>query len=148
MIDRIDVNDDKNLYKVIDYKLGGKKPSKEDLNLGISLQLPLYLYASRIFLKEEFEKDFTPASAEIYSLKIFREEFGRKVIHNLPGKNLTEEDYIQASEELIKIFEESVPKYIENIRKGIFNLSKLEKREEKVCGFCEFKSICRIQEVG
>lgn len=148
MIDRIDVNEDKKLYKVIDYKLGGRKPSKEDLNLGISLQLPLYLYASKIFLKEEFEKDFRPASAEIYSLKIFREEFGRKIIHNLSGRKLSEEDYILASEELIKIFEEAVPKYIENMRKGIFNLSQLEKREEKVCGYCEFKSICRIQEVG
>ncbi|MEJ5263517.1 MAG: PD-(D/E)XK nuclease family protein, partial [Ignavibacterium sp.] len=148
MIDRIDVNEDKNLYKVIDYKLGGRKPSKEDLNSGISLQLPLYLYASKMLLKAEFEEEFKPAAAEIYSLKIFREEFGRKVIHNLSRKNFTENDLILASEELIKIFEETVPKYIENIRKGIFNLSKLEKREEKVCGFCEFKSICRIQEVG
>ncbi|WP_337864566.1 PD-(D/E)XK nuclease family protein [Ignavibacterium sp.] len=148
MIDRIDVNENKNLYKVIDYKLGGRKPSKDDLNSAISLQLPLYLYASRMLLKAEFEREFKPAAAEIYSLKIFREEFGRKVIHNLSGRNLTDDDLILASEELIKIFEEAVPKYIGNIRRGIFHLSKLEKREEKVCGFCEFKSICRIQEVG
>lgn len=147
-IDRIDVNQDKNLFKVIDYKLGGRKPSKEDLNLGISLQLPLYLYASKILLKAEFDGDFSPAAAEIYSLKIFKEEFGRKLVHNLQGRNLSEEDYIKASEELIKIFEEAIPKYIESIRKGIFNLSKLEKREEKVCGFCEFRSVCRIQEVS
>ncbi|MFN3695636.1 MAG: PD-(D/E)XK nuclease family protein, partial [Ignavibacterium sp.] len=72
-IDRIDVNDEKNLFKVIDYKLGGRKPSKEDLSLGISLQLPLYLYASKILLKAEFDRELTPAAAEIYSLKIFRE---------------------------------------------------------------------------
>lgn len=147
-IDRLDVNDDKNLYKVIDYKLGGRKPSREDLNLGISLQLPLYLYASKLLLKAEFQEEYQPASAEIYSLKIFKEEFGRKIVHNLSGRKLSEEYYIKASEELIKIFEEVVPKYIENIRKGIFNLSTLEKREEKVCGFCEFKSICRIQDVN
>lgn len=147
-IDRIDVNEDKNLFKVIDYKLGGRKPSKEDLTIAISLQLPLYLYASKILLKAEFDREFYPASAEIYSLKIFREEFGRKIVHNLSGRNFSEEDYIKASEELIKIFEESVPRYIENIRKGIFNLSLLEKREEKVCGYCEFRSVCRIQEVS
>jgi ATP-dependent helicase/DNAse subunit B len=148
MIDRIDVNEEKNLYKVIDYKLSGRRPSKEDLNSGISLQLPLYLYASKIFLNAEFKKNFAAASAEIYSLKIFKEEFGRKVIHNLPGRNLSEEDSIKASEELIRIFEEAVPRYIENLQKGIFNLSKLEKREEKVCRFCDFRSICRIQEAG
>ncbi|MFN3871714.1 MAG: PD-(D/E)XK nuclease family protein [Ignavibacterium sp.] len=147
-IDRIDVNDEKNLFKVIDYKLGGRKPSKEDLSLGISLQLPLYLYASRVLLKAEFDRELTPAAAEIYSLKIFREEFGRKIVHNLSARNLSEEDYIKASEELIKIFEEAVPRYIDNIRRGKFNLSQLEKREEKVCGFCEFSSVCRIREVG
>lgn len=147
-IDRVDVNKDENLYKVIDYKLGGRKPSKDDLNLGISLQLPLYLYASKLLLKAEFKEEYRPASAEIYSLKIFKEEFGRKIVHNLQGRKFTLENYIQASEDLIKIFEEVVPKYIDNIRRGVFNLSTLEKREEKVCGFCEFISICRIREVG
>lgn len=147
-IDRIDINPEKNLFKVIDYKLGGRKPTKEDLSLGISLQLPLYLYASKVLLKAEFQKDYRPASAEIYSLKIFREEFGRKIVHSFSARNLSEEEYIKASEDLIKIFEEAVPRYIDNIRKGIFNLSQLEKREEKVCGFCEFSSVCRIREVG
>ncbi len=147
-IDRIDVNTDRSLFKVIDYKLGGRKPSGEDLNLGISLQLPLYLYASRILLKAEFEQDYKSAGAEIYSLKLFKEDFGRKIVHNLKGRNFSEEDYIKASEELISIFEESVPRYIDNIRKGVFHLSTLEKREEKVCGFCDFSSVCRIREVG
>lgn len=146
-IDRIDVNPGQKLYKVIDYKLGGKKPSKEDFNLGISLQLPLYLYASKLLIQAQLQEEYKPAGAEIYSLKIFREEFGRKIIHNLGIRNLSEEDYIRASEELIKIFEENVPKYIENIRKGIFHLSMLEKRDEKVCRYCEFSSICRIREV-
>lgn len=147
-IDRIDINEDKKFYKVIDYKLSGRKPSKEDLKLGIALQLPLYLFATKKLLQAEFKEEFNPASAEIYSLKIFNEEFGRKVIHNLEAKKISEEDLVSSSRELIKIFEEAVPVYVEKIRKGIFHLSTLEKREEKVCGFCEFKSICRIQEVG
>ena len=38
-IDRIDVKHDTNEYKVIDYKLSGKKPTKNDLEKGLSLQL-------------------------------------------------------------------------------------------------------------
>lgn len=147
-IDRIDFSEEKNSFKVIDYKLSGRKPSKEDINLGIALQLSLYLYASQKLLEAEFGREVNPAGAEIYSLKIFNDEFGRKLVHNLDKRNLSEEDIINASEELIKIFEEKVPVYVEKIRKGIFHLSMLEKREDKICGYCEFRSICRIEEVG
>ena len=53
----------------MDYKLGGKKPSMDDLLNGISLQLPLYMYAAKEIIKMQLQKDYKPAGAEIFSLK-------------------------------------------------------------------------------
>ena len=55
-IDRVDVKSDENTNKVIDYKLSGKRPAKKDLENGLSLQLPLYLYASKKMIEAELEK--------------------------------------------------------------------------------------------
>ena len=78
-IDRIDLNEKENTFKVIDYKLGGTKPTADDLLNGISLQLPLYLFAAKELLKNEFEKDFKPTEAQIFSLKFNEKAFWKKV---------------------------------------------------------------------
>ena len=70
-IDRVDVNSDDKTYKVIDYKLSGKKPTKADLETGISLQLPLYLYASKKLIEAELNKEFDPSAAIIYSCLLY-----------------------------------------------------------------------------
>lgn len=145
-IDRIDIDNAKANFKVIDYKLGGRKPGKEELTDGISLQLPLYIYASKKLLDAEFGKNLQPASADIYSLKISGTDFGRKQIHILRSNKPGEEEIINSNVELINIFLEFVPRYVDNISKGVFNLSTLKDRENKICRFCDFKSICRIQE--
>jgi radical SAM protein with 4Fe4S-binding SPASM domain len=54
---------------------------------------------------------------------------------------------IEMNEQIIQIALESVSKYVKKIVEGDFRLSQLENRENKVCRYCEFKSICRIQEV-
>lgn len=147
-IDRIDIQSDQNRIKVIDYKLGGKKPAIDELSKGISLQLPLYLYASKKLIEAEINKDVNPFEAIIYSLKLGKENFGRKSVR-LSGANkkLSEEKLIEDNEELIRICEEAVNKYVKNITEGKFNLSELENRENKVCRFCDFISICRVQDV-
>lgn len=144
-IDRIDIDESKNYYKVIDYKLGGKRPSKTEIQNGISLQLPLYVYSSKKLIEAELNKDFVPAKAIIYSLKL--KDFGEKLIHISSSRNPNEEELIKVNEELINICNEFIPAYVENITKGKFNLSTLENRDSVVCGYCDFKSICRIQEV-
>ncbi len=147
-VDRIDIRLDKGHFKVIDYKLGGKKPTAKELQTGISLQLPLYLYASKKLIEAELNKNFDPAAAIIYSLKLNKNEFGKKVIHILSArKNLVEEDLIKSNADLINICNEFIPAYVDKIANGKFNLSQLEDRENKVCRFCDFKSICRIQEM-
>jgi ATP-dependent helicase/nuclease subunit B len=148
-IDRIDINENEKTFKVIDYKLGGIKPTKEDLLNGISLQLPLYLFASKELIKKELEEEYKPADAQIFSMKFNEQDFGKKSISIKRSSSKSEniEDKIEGAEEMIKICLEMVNKFAEDISKGIFHLSTLKDREAKVCRFCEFKRICRIQEV-
>jgi ATP-dependent helicase/DNAse subunit B len=149
-IDRIDLNKDEETLKVVDYKLGGTKPTSEDLNSGISLQLPLYLFAAKELIKKELGKEYKPSGAQIFSLKFSEGDFGKKSISLKPSRkkdeNVTEE--IKSAEEMINVCLDMVNKFTEDISKGKFHLSTLHNREAKVCRYCDFKRICRIQEAG
>jgi ATP-dependent helicase/nuclease subunit B len=148
-IDRIDINESEKTLKVIDYKLGGTKPTSEDLLTGVSLQLPLYLFAAKELIKKELGGEYRPAGANIFSLKFNEKDFGKKSISLKARRSKTEniEEEIVAAEEMIKICLEMVEKFTAEISQGKFNLSTLKNRETKVCRFCDFKKICRIQEV-
>jgi len=149
-IDRIDVDETGEGFKVIDYKISGKTPTAKDLLEGISLQLPLYMYAAKKLIEAQFSVDSNPYSAEIYSLKFSDSDFGKKPIKNSGSRkrNISEEEHISANNELINICLDSIGKYVKSIVSGKFNLTTLKDRENKVCGYCNFKSICRIQEVN
>ena len=148
-IDRIDINEKEKTLKVIDYKLGGVKPTAEDLSTGISLQLPLYLFAAKELIKKELGKEYQPAGAQIFSLKFNEDNFGKKSISikTRRSKTINIEEEIDVAEEMIKICLEMVNIFTEDISQGKFHLSTLKDREAKVCRFCDFKRICRIQEV-
>jgi ATP-dependent helicase/nuclease subunit B len=147
-IDRIDINETEKTLKVIDYKLGGTKPTAEDLSTGISLQLPLYLFAAKELIKKELGGDYQPSDAQIFSLKYNEKDFGKKSISLKIRKSKAEniEGEIESADKLIKICLEMVNKFTEDISRGKFHLSTLKNRETKVCKYCEFKRICRIQE--
>lgn len=149
-IDRIDLDEANEKFKVIDYKIGGKMPTAKDLLDGVSLQLPLYMYAAKKLIDAQLSVESDPSSAEIYSLKFSDSDFGRKQIKNSESRkrNISEEDYMAANKELINICLDSIEKYVKLIVNGKFNLTTLKDRENKVCKFCNFKSICRIQEVS
>ncbi|HPI37128.1 MAG TPA: PD-(D/E)XK nuclease family protein [Ignavibacteriaceae bacterium] len=154
-IDRLDINEKEKTFKVVDYKLSGKKPSKNDLNEGLSLQIPLYLYASKKLLKFLLNEDYEPALAWIYSLKM-----GYDSIKPVEVKNSTSrKSFVQLSkaekEELINSYNEMIDscvvkinEYVEKISSGIFNLSTLEDRETRICRMCSFKPVCRIKDFG
>jgi ATP-dependent helicase/nuclease subunit B len=148
-IDRIDINEEEKTLKVVDYKLGGKKPSSEDLLTGISLQLPLYLFAAKELISKELGKEYNPAGAQIFSLKFNEEDFGKKDISLKSKRRKAEstEEKIESAEEMIKVCLDTVNKFTEEIAKGNFHLTTLKDRDAKVCRFCNFKRICRIQEV-
>ncbi|MCU7496009.1 MAG: hypothetical protein HF314_06950 [Ignavibacteria bacterium] len=153
IIDRIDINESAGIFSVVDYKLNGRKPSLEELRQGLSLQLPLYMYAASEMLKSLYRKDYSPVAAYIYSLKFKAEEFGKIAVTFKPDKafcELNEEEKQKAiliNSSLIKACEENIEKYIANISEGKFNLSILKDREAKVCRYCDYKSICRIEEM-
>jgi ATP-dependent helicase/nuclease subunit B len=150
-IDRIDVDRKNKKYKVIDYKLSGKKPSVSDLKDGLSLQLPLYLYAVKKMISAQLDNnntEYEPAGAEIYSLKFSDKEFGPHLVKLLhPLAKYTEEQLTESYKEMIDICLAAIKKYADGISKGKFNLSMLEDRENKVCKFCSFRPVCRIQEI-
>jgi ATP-dependent helicase/nuclease subunit B len=149
-IDRIDFNEADKKYKVIDYKIGGRMPTARDLLGGISLQLPLYMYAAKKLIEAQISVDSDPSSAEIYSLKFSNSDFGRKPVKITDSrkKDMTEDEVIVANYDLIEICLDSIEKYVKSIANGKFNLSALKDRENKVCRYCDFRSICRIQEVN
>ncbi len=147
-IDRIDINEEKNMFKVIDYKLSGRKPTKNDILTGLSLQLPLYLYAAKELIKSQLNQDIDPYGSEIYSFKYDELDFGPKLVRIDNSRSKEKEVMVPMAEEMMKICLDSINSFVENIVAGKFNLSKLKDRENKVCRFCNFRSICRIQEIN
>lgn len=150
-IDRIDIDYEKKLFRIVDYKLSGKKPSYDDIIDGISLQVTLYIYAAKKIIQLRLNEDYNPAGGDIYSLKYSDKEFGKNNV-NLTGKKSNQQIDEEQITALINITVEKslayIKQYVEGIAKGKFNLSLLENREEKVCKYCNFKSICRIQETA
>lgn len=145
-IDRVDLNETGKTIKVIDYKLSGRKPAKNDLLTGISLQLPLYLYAANKLINAELNENYDPLSSEIYSLKFNEKDFGTKLIRTDNLRSYDKGKLIEMSTEMIDICLDSIKKYVDQISSGKFNLTTLGDRENKVCGYCSFRSICRIEE--
>lgn len=150
MIDRVDIDAGEKHFKVIDYKLGGKKPTQEDLLSGISLQIPLYMLAARSLVNAQLGGEFDPLEADIYSLKFSDGKFGPiDITKAASGRRKMERgESIDMNNELIKICIESIEKYVNYIVSGKFHLSTLKERESRVCNNCNFKYVCRIQEVN
>lgn len=152
-IDRIEINETEKVFNIVDYKLSGKKPTADELQDGLSLQLPVYMMAAKEMLKELKGKDYNPGGAYIYSLKFKDKDFGKIPVNTKSNKTyeLLDEDgkveLINKNEDLIDNCKEKILLLIENIKVGRFNLSLLEDRENKVCRYCGYKSVCRIQEM-
>lgn len=147
-IDRIDINENEKTFKVVDYKLSGRKPSLEDIYSGISLQLPLYLFAAKEIIKVELYKDYKPASMEIYSLKFKEGDFGGSKVSVSRKKNISPEEELILVENIVKKCNDYISRYVKGISGGKFNVSELPNREQKVCIYCSFRSVCRIQEIN
>lgn len=143
MIDRIEVNEKLKSFNIVDYKLSGAKPSFDDLANGISLQLPVYLYAASELLAKKLQQKYSPNEMFIYSLKYAIDDFGKKVVKSKGGKD----HEIQSVEQLVLKSIEHVKNFIAAISDGKFHLSKLDDREGKVCRFCEFRTVCRIDDL-
>ncbi len=134
-IDRVDIDYTEEKFKVIDYKSGTFKPSEKDIQAGLSLQLPLYMIAARELIRLRLAKDFIPAGGEIYSLKYSE-------------KDLKKSTVIKESPEMADNCIQMIEKYVDSIAGGNFNLSELEDREKRICRFCTYRTVCRIDELN
>ena len=143
-IDRVEVNEKLEAFNIVDYKLSGAKPSFDDLKNGLSLQLPVYLFAAAELLSKKFNRKYSPNEMFIYSLKYAIDEFGKDKI-NL-GKRKDEE--ISSVDQLISKTIEHIKLYVQEIFSGKFGLSPHDEREKIVCRYCQFRKVCRIDELN
>ncbi len=148
-IDRIDIDENNLLYKVIDYKTGSKKIETKNVKAGLELQIPVYLLAAKNILRKTFDKKFNPYSGEIYSLKLSENNFGYKKIKMERGgkKNISIEEIIKSNINMMNNSIDKIKDYVTAISDGHFQLSQLKDRENIVCRYCDFKSICRVKEL-
>lgn len=159
-IDRIDVDAAGGLFRVVDYKTGGKLPAKKDLAEGVSLQLPLYLHcAERILERRAAGATGGPGRAGGAPLRFgaalyyhLRPEF--KAATMLGGRDAKgvlidgrSRERIPAGDgevaEAVRAAVERADGYAALIAAGRF---PVEPRDPAgVCGRCEFRRTCRIR---
>jgi len=146
-IDRIDLNLNENLYKVVDYKLSKNDLPKQQIENGISLQLPVYLYAAGEILKIKHPKIIPdPGVAGLYSFK--RANFGFKGLRHSRialAKIISSEKIalIEFNRQIIDNGLNFIRKYVTSISAGEFNISGLRNRDTEACAYCKFPKICR-----
>lgn len=154
-IDRIDVGKEYGVFRVIDYKLGKKNPSKKYIDEGIELQLPVYLYAAkRILEKKHPDLLLLPALAGLFSLRLKSDDFGfnsisidRRNISLLERITNNKSELIEFHNSLIDKTLQIIKNYIKNISEGKYPISSLPERESFVCKYCSFITVCRKDEV-
>jgi ATP-dependent helicase/nuclease subunit B len=148
-IDRIDVGEKS--FRIIDYKTGRRLPDRGDIDLGLSLQLPVYLRAVEQILAAKHSGIRTGAAGIYYWLK---EPVGQKLGIG-SAEHLDEaftarkqKQLVGSDEDLTKIVDQAirfVNEYVNHIAHGEFPVEP--KEPEKVCTYCSFGTICRIRSI-
>lgn len=144
-IDRIDFDEETKYFQIVDYKLGAKKVSLKDIEEGLFLQTTIYAAAAMEILKNKINNnDVKPLNAKIFSLKL-SEDFGYNEVKTLYKRKIENEENAMANLNLINKTKEKVKELATLISNGEFKLSKLTNRSEKVCKYCSFDGICRVE---
>ena len=154
-IDRIEVlrRDDQLIYAVADYKTGAT-PDRWKIDSGLSLQLLLYLEATRHILADHYNlplENVRPAGGIYYRLNasaVKTEDKYLLVPNELKGDVLKQRKYKGDPDtvaELHERIEEAynfAENYITGISTGVFNVTTHD--VGKICRGCEFHSACRV----
>ncbi len=147
-VDRIEVGD--NSFTIVDYKSGVRVASKKDIEQGMSLQLPVYLYAVERILSEKLKRSVQPAAGLYYVLKSpVKDKLGiGSADHRDSAFTVarTSEQLLENDEELKNIIALAiryVNEYVDGIAKGEFPVQP--KAPERVCTYCSYQTVCRIQ---
>jgi ATP-dependent helicase/nuclease subunit B len=147
-VDRIDTGD--SIFRIIDYKTGTAVPNRKLIDDGVSLQLPVYLYAVEEMLKKVKCKEWLGIAGVYYILKNkVWEELGigdgsqnQKVFKAAGRSNQLCAD----RSELRQVIQQTldyVNEYVEKIAAGQFPVEP--KVTKTVCERCEHKTICRVR---
>jgi superfamily I DNA/RNA helicase len=148
-VDRVELGGD--FFTIVDYKTGEVRVKLEEIRRGMSLQLPLYMLAMQSILDERGKRGLRPAGGLYYQLKT--------PIRIVPGLGLAlyaprafthsgrSPQVLKSAEEFETLLRAAVATaegFVRGIRSGRFPLTSPENIDD-ICGFCEFKSACRIQ---
>ncbi|MBI4811278.1 MAG: PD-(D/E)XK nuclease family protein [Ignavibacteriales bacterium] len=146
-IDRIDMGE--NLFSIIDDKTGFV-PGRCEIDLGISLQLPLYLYAVEHILAEHVGEGQKGVAGIYYELKTpVKERVGlASAEHEGETFSLKRKtnQIVETDEELSRVINQAIKfinDYVDKIVNGFFPVEP--KTPEKTCLYCDYLTICRIQ---
>ena len=147
-VDRIEVGNE--AFSIVDYKTGKNLPAMDDIRAGISLQLPLYLYAMETLLAEQRGLHLTPAGGMYYQVRqpvVLKVGVGSASQKNDIAETNSNANLVRSDNELRTLINESITRvnaYVDNMTKGKFTLTTPDKID-KVCTYCDYKTICRIQ---
>lgn len=147
-IDRIDVGE--NIFRIVDYKTGKTISGRKELDRGISLQLPIYLFAVEYMLAAKTE---TPIEAAAGVYDVLRSPVQEKL--GLGNNEYRDQAFtvkkssrqiVNDRKELTGVIAQAVRfvnEYVDNIAAG--NFPVMPKAPELSCRHCNFQTICRIR---
>ncbi|MEN8192791.1 MAG: PD-(D/E)XK nuclease family protein [Bacteroidota bacterium] len=145
-VDRIDVNHKNKTFEVIDYKSGSKKVAKSEIEKGVSLQLPVYVWAVKTLLLNQFGEEYSPKAMTIYNLKYQENIFGKNSV-SVGNSRASNFDPTPKINELVDNALDHVKKSVENILAGEFPLTPFYEEKDSICKYCHYNTICRIDEL-
>ena len=142
-IDRIDLGRaaDRTVFNVLDYKTGGaKKPELADVQLGISLQLPVYVLAANELLSRL--DNAYPLLAGYWTVKNegFSANKALKLYEQIDGKLEITDAWSKMREEVGK----SIVRLVQRMRRGLFYVFS---HDDQCTQNCPLKTVCRINQV-
>ena len=144
-IDRIDINRNEKTFEVIDYKSGGKKITKGEIEKGTSLQLPIYVWAVKTLLSNKLGEEYSPKAMTIYNLKYKENIFGKNTV-SVGGRGSN----FDPTPKLIDLVDQAlnhIKESVENILDGNFPLTPFIDEKDKICRYCNFNTVCRVDEL-
>jgi ATP-dependent helicase/DNAse subunit B len=157
-IDRIELDLESKTFLIGDYKTGAASnvASNNDINKGISLQMPLYAKAAQHLLKEVYGIDAQPEAMVYYLLSAAHSKGRSEKFVLLPASSSLREitgisersttEVVKTREELHEAVEQAV-RYAEQsvlgMQRGEFSVVPIDKA---VCSTCAYKPVCRISE--
>ncbi|MEO8168964.1 MAG: PD-(D/E)XK nuclease family protein, partial [bacterium] len=121
-----------------------------DIRAGISLQLPLYLYSMETLLAEQRGLHVTPAGGMYYQVRhpvALKVGVGSASHKDDIAETNSNANLLGSDGELRTLINETITRinaFVDDMTKGKFPLTTPDK-VEKVCVYCDYKTICRIQ---